>query len=171
MYIEVKRLVSTLLCFEKSFFPSHISGKLKEFYLSMTILNFALAAAMLFEPIYLYSLGFALWKIMFFYFGVYVLYFFTMPLGGKIAKKFGFAHGIIFGCLLLVLYFIFLIAIPSHPIFFYLSIIALAAQKTLFWPGYHADFAFFSQCGERGQQQRGNTALCRVKQAVAAVIL
>src|SRR3989338_3900147 len=99
-HIELKRLVSSLLCFERSFFPSHMPRKLKEFYLAMAILNFALAAAMLFEPVYLYTLGFPLWKIMFFYFGVYVLYFITMPLGGKVAKQKGFAHSMIYGSLI-----------------------------------------------------------------------
>lgn len=151
IHIELKRLVSSFLCFERSFFPSHMPHKLKEFYLAMTILNFALAAAMLFEPVYLYTLGFPLYKIMFFYFAVYALYFFIMPLGGKVVKQRGFAHGMVYGSLILILYFIFLVAIPTHPIFFYLSIIALALQKTFFWPGYHADFAFFSQRGERGR--------------------
>lgn len=151
LHIELKRLVSSFLCFERSFLPPHLPQKLKEFYLAMSILNFALAAAMLFEPVYLFTLGFPLWKIMFFYFGVYALYFCTMPLGGKVVKRKGFAHGMVYGSLILILYLIFLIAIPSHPIFFYLSIIALAFQKTFFWPGYHADFAFFSQYGERGR--------------------
>jgi len=151
LHIESKRLVSSFLRFERSFFPSHMPRKLKEFYVAMTILNFALAAAMLFEPVYLYTLGFPLWKIMFFYFGVYALYFFTMPLGGKLAKRWGFSHGMVIGSLMLILYLILLIAIPSHPVFFYLSIIALAFQKTFFWPAYHADFAFFSQRGERGR--------------------
>ncbi|MBI2644849.1 MFS transporter [Candidatus Uhrbacteria bacterium] len=151
LHTDLKRLVSSLLCFERSFFPSRVPHKLKEFYLSITILNFALAAAMLFEPVYLYTIGFPLHKIMFFYFAVYVLYFFIMPLGGKVAKQKGFSHSMIIGSLILILYLIFLIAIPSHPVFFYLSIIALAFQKTFFWPGYHADFAFFSQYGERGR--------------------
>jgi len=159
LHVDLKRLVSTFLCFEKSFFPSRVPHKLKEFYLAMTILNFALSAAMLFEPVYLYTIGLPLWKIMFFYFGVYVLYFFIMPLGGKVVKQRGFGHGIIYGSLILILYFIFLIAIPSHPAFFYLAIIALACQKTFFWPGYHADFAFFSQCGERGRDISALTIL------------
>jgi MFS family permease len=150
-HIELKRLVSTFLCFEKSFFPSRVPRKLKEFYCAMTILNFALSAIMLFEPVYLYAIGFPLWKIMFFYFCAYALYFFVLPLGGKMVKRYGFSHGIILGSLLWILYFILLIAIPTHGVFFYLAIIALVFQKTFFWPGYHADFAFFSQCGERGR--------------------
>lgn len=118
----------------------------------MTMLNFALAAGMLFEPIYLYTIGFSISQIMLYFLAVYVLYFFLMPLGGRFVKERGFEKGIIVGSLFLILYFIFLFNIPRSWIFVGLAIFALAFQKMFFWPGYHADFAFFSKAGERGRE-------------------
>ena len=46
----------------------------------------------------------------------------------------------------------FLLAIQVNPNFVLLAILALAIQKSVFWPSYHADFAFFSQSGERGRE-------------------
>ncbi|MBI4272982.1 hypothetical protein HY621_03970 [Candidatus Uhrbacteria bacterium] len=151
-HIEFKKTLAFVLRKEREFLPNHIPRELKELYLTMTILNFALASGVIFEPIYLYSLGYPLYIIMLFYFGVYFVYFFLMPLGGKIIKQKGFEHGIMYGSVFLILYLIFLLSIPTHPIFFFLAIFAYALQKTLFWPGYHADFVYFSQAEERGRE-------------------
>ncbi len=148
----MKKPLAFILRREREFLPNRIPRQLKELYLTMTILNFALASGMIFEPIYLYSVGYPLYIIMLFYFGVYFAYFFLMPLGGKVIKQKGFEHGIMYGSVFLILYLIFLLNISVHPIFFFLAIFAFAMQKTLFWPGYHADFAYFSQTEERGRE-------------------
>lgn len=151
-YIDFKKLIARTVETERAFFPSHVPRELKELYLTMTMLNFALAAGMLFEPIYLYTIGFSLSDIMIYFFSVYVLYFFLMPLGGRFVKEKGFEKGIIVGSLFLIVYFLSLLNIPSSPIFLVLAVVSLAIQKMFFWPGYHADFAFFSNTGERGRE-------------------
>ncbi len=151
-HLDFKKLLAGALSKEREFLPSHLPRELKELYLTMTMLNFALASGMLFEPIYLYTLHFSLSQIMLYYLAVYALYFFLMPLGGRFVKRHGFEHGIILGSIFLVAYFIFLFAIPQSPIFLTLAIGALALQKAFFWPGYHADLAFFSKAEERGRQ-------------------
>ncbi len=150
--MEFKKIAASIVAKQRTFFPSHLPRELKELYLTMTMLNFALAAGMLFEPIYLYTIGFSLSQIMLYYFAVYVLYFFLMPLGGKFVKWKGFEHGIAFGSFFLILYFLCLLHIPSSPLFVGLAVCTLACQKMFFWPGYHADFAFFSQSEERGRE-------------------
>ncbi len=152
MQIDFKKILSTVIDHEREFFPRDIPRPLKELYLTTTILNFAVSAGLIFEPIYLYTLGFSLAKIMVFYLLVYVFYFFLIPLGGKVVKHKGFEHGIMYGSVFLILYLIFLINIPYHPGFFYLATFSLALQKALFWPGYHADFAYFSKAGQRARE-------------------
>lgn len=152
MHVDTKKLLAILIHKEQQFFPNTVPRPLKELYLSSAISNFAISALLLFEPIYLYTLGFPLWKIMMFYFLTYVLYFFLMPLGGKLAKRKGFEHGMMYGSVALVAYLMLLLAVPYHPTFFYAALGMLAIEKTLFWPGFHADFAFFSQQGERGRE-------------------
>ncbi|MEK7649008.1 MAG: MFS transporter [Patescibacteria group bacterium] len=134
------------------YIPTRISPHLKELYAVMGMLNFVFSALMLYEPIYLYTIGFTLWQIMLFYAGVYAAYLVLMPIGGMIAKQKGFEHSIMYSSAFLIFYLIFLLNIPLYPLFTLLAILALAIQKTLFWPGYHADFAFFSQSEERGRQ-------------------
>lgn len=151
-HVDFKKLIAGALKKERTLFPSQLPRELKELYLTMTMLNFALAAGMLFEPIYLYTIGFSISQIMLYFLAVYVLYFFFMPLGGRFVKERGFEKGIIVGSLFLILYFIFLFNIPRSWIFTALAIFALAFQKMFFWPGYHADFAFFSKAGERGRE-------------------
>lgn len=152
LHVDFKKVLAGALSKEREFLPSHLPRELKELYLTMTMLNFALASGMLFEPIYLYTLHFSLSQIMLYYLAVYALYFFLMPLGGRFVKRYGFEHGIILGSLFLVAYFIFLFAIPYSPIYLVLAVLSLALQKMFFWPGYHADLAFFSKAEERGRQ-------------------
>src|SRR3989338_1091614 len=97
-HVDFKKLIA-------STFPSHVPRELKELYVTMTMLNFALAAGMLFEPIYLYTtVGLSLSQIMLYFLAVYALYFFLMPLGGRFVKRHGFEKGIIIGSLFLILY-------------------------------------------------------------------
>lgn len=147
-----KKFFVSMWSHERRYLPSHLSPHLKELYVVMGMMNFVFSSLMLFEPIYLYTIGFALWQIMLFYAGVYGLYFFLMPLGGIAAKRKGFEHSIMYSSIFLILYLVFLLVIPIYPAFVCIAALALAVQKTFFWPGYHADFAYFSQSEERGRQ-------------------
>ena len=134
------------------FLPEHLTPQIKELFASVWIQSFALSAVSLFEPIYLYTLGYPLYQIMLFYLGVYIIYFLLMPLGGKFVKQKGFTHGIIYGSFFLILYYVFLFQVPNHIGFLFLSMVAFALQKTFFWPGFHGDFAFFGTSHERGRE-------------------
>jgi MFS family permease len=150
--MSLKNIFNNVFCKAKEFFPVKMRKEIKELYITVAILNFAASAITIFEPIYFYTIGFPLYKIMLFYLAVYVAYFLFMPLGGKIAKQKGFEHGIIYGSFFQAIYLICLFGLPTNPTFIYGAILALAIQKSLFWPGYHADFAFFGQTGERGRE-------------------
>lgn len=152
MVSGLKHFISTVISWEKTLFPSHLSKELKEFYLSNIILQFAQTALLLFEPIYLYTIGFPLYAIMGFYAAVYAVNFFLMPLGGLMAKRYGFEHTMLYSSFFQVLYYVFLLQIPNDPLFLVLCIGAYAIQKSLYWPSYHADFAFFGQSGQRGRE-------------------
>ncbi len=152
LHIDFKKSLAFALRKGKEFLPTHVSKELRSLYFAMTILNFALASGIVFEPIYLYTLGYPLYQIMLFYFGMYLCYFFLIPLGGQVIKRKGFEHGIVYGSFFLILYLVFLLQIPTHTIFLFLAALALALQKALFWPGYHADFAYFSNAQERGRE-------------------
>ncbi|MDP2656000.1 MAG: hypothetical protein Q8P11_00325 [bacterium] len=138
--------------FVRHFLPHKLTPQMKELFVSVWIQSFALAAVSLFEPIYLYTLGYPVYAIMLFYCAVYVVYFFLIPLGGKFVKRKGFAHGMVFGSFFLVLYYIFLFEIPHSSGFLYLAVIAYALQKMFFWPAFHGDFVFFGKSAEEGRE-------------------
>lgn len=155
-----------LISYISSFFARHLRREVKELYFSVAILDFAVNMVALFEPIYLWKIGFSLPQILFFYLGVYSLYFFLLPLGAKIARGYGFEHSILYSSPFLILYYLTLFAIPFSPMFIGAAIIAFAIQKTLYWPGYYGDFALYSDDGDRGREV-GNLAAIMSIMAIA----
>lgn len=134
------------------YFANHMSRQMKELFFSSVILHFATSAVAIFEPIYLFTLGFDLRGILFFYLFIYILYFFLLPLGGKIARMHGYERSILFSTPFLIIYFLSLFAIKFHYIFIAVAIVSIAIQKILYWPGYHADFAKSGKQKERGRE-------------------
>ncbi len=145
------------LGFLKDFLPYKMKRQVKELFASTILVNLALSMVMIFEPIYLYKIGYSLQKIMLFYLITYLIYFLIMPLGGKFARKKGYELGMLLGTILFSLFYIGLFFIEQYPFLFYLVPFILALQKTFYWPAYHADFARFSDDSEEGREIGGLT--------------
>ncbi|MDP2812124.1 MAG: MFS transporter [bacterium] len=141
-----------MLHFIKTFWPQNMKRQVRELFISTTLVNLALSMVMLFEPIYLYQIGYSLQKIMLFYLIVYVAYFFLMPLGASFAKKKGYEFSILLGTILFIFFYISLFLIAQYPFLFYISALIYALQKTYYWPAYHADFARFCGNDEDGRE-------------------
>lgn len=142
-----------MLHFLKTFLPHHMRRQVKELFIATTFVNLALAMVVLFEPIYLYQkLHYKLHEIMLFYFIVYIVYFFIMPLGAKFARKKGYELGIFIGTFLYIVFYVSLFLIAWYPILFYISPVIYALQKMFYWPSYHADFARFTDDKEEGRE-------------------
>ena len=135
------------------YFAPHPTKEMKELFLSTAILNFATGAVMLFEPIYLRSIGFSVVQVLLFYAALYVVYFLLLPLGGKICRRHGYEHTILFSSPFLIAWYLSFFAIPMHPGFVVLAVLSLAIQKILYWPGYHANFATWSGGGGGGGRE------------------
>ncbi len=141
------------------YFNKHLPLQLEELYLSSAIMDFANSAIMLFEPIYLWMLGYTLQQIMGFYLLLYAVYFFAAPLGGKFVARFGHERSIMISTLWLVAYVFALIEIKSTAWLYYIAPVLLAVQKSFYWPAYHFDFMRFSLKEERGKEYSGIWAL------------
>jgi MFS family permease len=137
------------------YFKHRLSTQLRELYMTAALMDFAASAITLFEPIYLWILGYRLPEIMLFYCMVYVSYFFLLPLGGKFVAHFGPERSIMISTLWLVSYFVALISIPDAPVLLYIAPILFALQKTFYWPAYHFDFIRWSERKERGSEFSG----------------
>lgn len=115
-------------------------------------MDFAVAAVTLFEPIYLFTLGYSLRVILLFYIQVYIIYFIILPLGAKFASRFGYEHSITTSTIFLIGYYLSLFAIAYNPLFLVIAPLFFSLHKSFYWTGYHADFARFSDGTERGRQ-------------------
>lgn len=159
-----------LSCLAPGYLANHVKRQIKELYASAAIMDFAIAMVVIFEPIYLYTRGYSLQKILLFYLAIYSLYFIFIPLGAKFSRRFGYERGILASTPFLVLYYLSLFAIPSNAIYFYGAILFLALSKTFYWPGYHADFARFCSAGERGREVSEMQAISTIVYIVGPAI-
>lgn len=126
--------------------------EIKEFFTTVTVQQLAVGAIAIFEPVYLYQQGLTLQQIVLFHLGVYVPYFFLLPIGGKFAKRYGYEHTLFFATFFNIAYYLALAAIPLNGAFLFAAPILLSLQKTFWWPAYHADFARFSVKREAGRE-------------------
>lgn len=156
--------------FIEHYLAPHPTQEVKELFISTSILDFAVSAVMIFEPIYLYKQGFSLQQILWFYVAVYVLYFFLLPIGGRICRRHGYEHTILFSAPFLIIYYLSFFAISYNRVFIAAAVIALAIQKILYWPGYHSNFATWSEKTERGREISNLSALIAFTSAMAPVI-
>lgn len=137
------------------YFSKRVSRQLGELYASVGIMDFAVSAIAIFEPIYLWTLGYSLQTIMLFYLAVYGIYFLIIPFGGKFVGAIGYEKTIFISTFFLILFYLCLFLIPHHPVFFVLAIFIYAIQKMLYWPAYHGDFAEYSDEADRGREAAG----------------
>jgi MFS family permease len=136
----------------KSVLPHRMKRQVRELFMSSLIVSLALAMVMIFEPIYLYKIGYSLQNIMLFYLITYALYFVLMPLGGKFARRYGYEIGMLIGTFLYIGFYVSLFFIAYVPWLFYLAPALLAVQKTFYWTAYHANFARYSDDEEEGRE-------------------
>lgn len=134
------------------YFSSKIGKEVQELYWETIIANLALSLVFIFEPIYLYSLGFSLSKILFFYVQVYLWYLILITWGAKFAGRFGYKHSILISNIFYVLYWIILYLIQGNFSLFYLAPLFFALQKSFFWPAFDADIALGSKKSQRGRE-------------------
>lgn len=137
------------------YFSKRVPRQLEELFASVAIMDFAVAAIAIFEPIYLWKIGYSLQTILIFYLSVYCLYFLLAPLGGKFIGQIGYEKTILYSSFFLIFFYISLFLIPQHPVFFLLAAFMYSMQKSLYWPAYHGDFAEYSQKEDRGRETAG----------------
>jgi len=150
----------------KRFFPEHMNQQMREFFVSSAIFDFGAGMAAIFEPIYLWSVGWRLPSIIIFYMAAYAFYFLIAPLGASFARSRGYEHAIALSTPFLVLYFLALFNIPRGNIFAVIAVIAFAVFRMFYWPGARSIMANYSTDDESGRTLSGLNAL-----AVGAAVL
>lgn len=126
--------------------------ELDELYASVAIRSFAMSMINIFIPIYLLKLNYSLPSVLLFYAILNLVHaLFVIP-AAKISSKFGFKHSILFSIPLLLFFYILLYTLEMYQWPLYLLAIIFGINNSLFWVGYHTDFARFSKMKYRGEE-------------------
>lgn len=144
------------------FFARHLSLGLEELYVMVGLNDLALSAIMVFEPIYLYGLGFSLAQIAFFYAVVYFGYTLLVPLGGQLAARIGYPRTILLSSLFLIGYYLSLFSIALSTTAYWVAAIAFAIQKSLYWPAFESDFVRYAHLKQEGKELSGILSLSTI---------
>ncbi len=133
------------------YFSKHPSREMRELYWSVGLMDLGIAAVALFEPIFLFTLGYSLQEILMFYLVLYGIYALLLPFFGRLVGRIGYEHSILYSQFFLIASYLLLFGISQYPVLFFIAPLFFAIQKSLYWPAYHADFATFSKQGQRGR--------------------
>ncbi len=123
-----------------------------EFYSSVFITTFGNSLINIFVPIYLFTLGFEIYQILFFYFLRSIYFVIFSYLGAEIVSKIGEKHSMILSTPFLILYYLGLIFITSHNLIFFFLPLLLAFRMILYNYGYHLNFINHSEKTKRGRE-------------------
>lgn len=159
--------MSRLHAYIEHYFAPHPSHEVKELFLSGAILNFAIGAVALFEPIFLFKAGFTIPQILLLFGAMYLLYLVLLPLGGYVCRRHGNDHMMLLSSPFLVTYYVALFAVSYDKRAVIIALIALAIQKILYWPGYHANFASWGKHQEGGREVADSAAIVGVVSVLA----
>ncbi len=129
------------LKYRPHYFSYHLNREVEEVYWHAIVNSLALSLVFIFEPIYLYSLGYSVTQILWYYVQVYVWYTVLISFGAKFASRFGYKHAILVSNFFYVFYWIALFSIKAEPWLFFAAPLLFALQKSFFWPAYDAEVA------------------------------
>jgi len=135
------------------YFSLHLRRQVKELYVATAISDMAVAAMLIFEPIYLkYELGLSVPWVILFFAGVYAWYIVLIPFGGKFAARFGYKHSMILSVPFQLAYWTCLFFASRHIELLYVATLLYGLQKSFYWPAFHAVVARFANKSQVGRE-------------------
>ncbi len=126
--------------------------ELNELYLSLAIRSFAISMVAIFIPLYLLKIGYSLVSVFIFYLCFHAGHGVGIIPATKIVAKRGFKHAILLSVPLLIMAFLMLHSLAAIAWPLWLIGIIYGFAESLFWMGFHVDFAKFSSKKRRGIQ-------------------
>lgn len=103
-------------------------------------MNFGESLINIFVPIYLYTLGFSVHKILFFYLLASMYFLILAYPVAKIVAKIGEKHAILVSTPFISVYYLGLIILENYAALFYILPLLLALRSVFFNYGYHLNF-------------------------------
>ncbi len=135
-----------------SYFSHELNREVVELYWNTAFANLAINLTYIFEPIFLYKLGYSLPQIMFYYVIVYVAYAMLIVPITTITSKIGYKHAMLISAIVYIFYWASLYQITFYPSLFFIAPILFGIQKSFFWPPYNADVAISNIKDQRGRE-------------------
>ncbi len=129
-----------------------IKKEINHIYLSIFIMYFATSLIGIFVPIYLYSIGYQISSIVFFYFLVSFYFVLFSTLGAKIFSRIGIKYSIILSTPFLILYYLGLNIIEIGSYLFFLLPVFLSLHMIFFNYGYHMNYIEHSEKKKEGKE-------------------
>lgn len=133
------------------FIPLKSTREIKELFGTVLTMEFANSMVSIFVPIFLYSIGFSLFKIVIYYTAIYIIYFFIVPLSGKWIKSRGFEHCLLYSTFFYILKYLCLFGVSYHPLFIIPTGLMEIFSRAFYWPAYHCNFAMYSSVSTQGR--------------------
>ena len=129
--------------FHNSHFLFHkiLTSKITGLYVLQACFTFVKSLIGIFIPVYFYSLGISIPKIILFYILMSVFLIISMKLVIKFVNLFGLKINFFISSFLFILYIIFINFIEKSEIFFYLSSLCGALLLCFFWLSFHLEFS------------------------------
>jgi MFS family permease len=147
------------------YFTKSVRHEISELSASTALADFSNAMVMLFEPIFLYKvLGLTVQQVLLFMGGVYLLYIFVIPFGGKIASMYGYRHAVALSTPFQILYWVFILAAQHNISYLYFAPLMLAVEKSLYWPGFHAIVSRYADSEQKGREFSAIYAVVNIAQ-------
>jgi hypothetical protein len=162
--------MSRLHAYIDHYFAPHPSQEVKELFMSTAILDFATGMIALFEPIFLFKAGFSIPQVLLFYAAMYLAYLVLLPLGGHVCRRHGNEHTMLLASPFLVTYYVALYSVAYSDWALVVAVFALAVQKVLYWPGYHANFAAGGEVKKDGREVANAAAIAGFVNVLAPAV-
>jgi MFS family permease len=134
------------------YFSQNLGQEVKELYWSTALNALALSLVFIFEPVYLFKLGYTISQILWFYVQVYSWYAILIFIGARFSGRFGLKHSIFVSNIFYVCYWILLFLIKDYSVLFFAAPIFFALQKSFYWQAFNADISISSQRKQRGRE-------------------
>ena len=153
------------------YFTAKVRGEIEHLYGSVAIGHLAIALISLFEPIFLYHVvGLSITQVLGFMAFAYTIYAVLIPIGGKIAARYGYAHSIVFSVPFPILYWFLLMGSEHNITMLGFAAVALAIYKSLYWPALHATLARFTGKKQRGREFSMMYAIMNIVQIIGPML-
>ena len=153
------------------YFTAKVRGEIEHLYGSVAIGHLAIALISLFEPIFLYHVvGLSITQVLGFMAFAYTIYAVLIPIGGKIAARYSYAHSFVFSVPFPILYWFLLMGSEHNITMLGFAAVALAIYKSLYWPALHATLARFTGKKQRGREFSMMYAIMNIVQIIGPML-